>query len=212
MQKSNHKISLHFLHTVPKRSSSSASPLFESINETTIEAASKQISHDLANKGFQFEGGILDPMIEGALMLVPEKYQTLTASVSNVVICLANTYILESLSVVLGVAINPISGINTTALALASIKKNIKELQKEVDKLMHADYKTAFKKYDNALSFMTNPETHRYAFREFEKVKDLAERAYSQVNEFDKKILCKKLALFGHLMMLMYQKGSVALF
>ena len=75
MQKSNHNIFLHFLHTVPKRSSSSASPLFESINETTIEAASKQISHDLANKGFQFEGGILDPMIEGSLMLVPEKYQ-----------------------------------------------------------------------------------------------------------------------------------------
>ena len=32
--------------------------------------------------------------------------------------------------------------------------------------------------------------------------------SFSQVNDFDKKILCKKLALFGHLMMLMYQKDK----
>ena len=163
--------------------------------------------HD-SNTDFVLEGGIVEPFIEtSVLMLVPEKYQTVSASVANIVICLANTYILESLSIALGVAINPVGGLNTTAMALSMIKKKIQQLQKDVDKLMNADYRTAFLRYQKALTFMTNPETHKAAFKEYGKVVDLAERAYSQVKDFDKKILCKKLALFGQLMTLMYEKG-----
>ena len=122
-------------------------------------------------------------------MLVPERYQTVAASVSNIVICLANTYILESLAVALGVAFNPIGGVNTTAIALSMIKKKIKELQKSVDKLLHADYQTALNRYQIALTVMTNPEMHQDAFEEFKKVVDLADRAYTQVSNFDEKIL-----------------------
>ena len=168
------------------------------------------IDHDL-DSDFVFEGGMVEPFIEGSIiMLVPEKYQTVAASVGNIVICLANHYILESLSIALGIAINPIGGVNTTAIALAMIKKTLKELQKKVDILMHADFKTAFKRYQNALSFMSNPKLHKKAFKEYKEVVNLAERAYSQVNDFDQKILCKKLALFGHLMTFMYdnEKGK----
>ena len=162
--------------------------------------------HD-SNTDFVLEGGMVEPFVETSiLMLVPEKYQTVSASVGNIVICLANTYIIDSLSVALGVAINPIGGINTTTITLAMIKKKIQELQKDVDKLMHADYKTAFNRYQKALTFMTNPKMHKSAFKEYGKVVDLAERAYNQVKDFDKKILCKKLALFGQLMTLMYEK------
>ena len=141
-------------------------------------------------------------------MLVPEKYQTVAASASNIVICLANTYILESLSVALNVAFNPIGGVNTTAIALAMIKQKIKELQKSVNKLLHADYQTALNRYQVALTFMNNPEMHQQAFEGFNAVVNLAERAYTQVKDFAEKILCKKLSLSSRLMNFLYLKGK----
>ena len=206
------------------KSLAKASPGFFVVAEHGTEVLTEQIAPDQADapvgtqappggdamigqeSDFLIEGGIVEPFVETAIiMLVPERYQTVAASVSNIVICLANTYILESLAVALGVAFNPIGGVNTTAIALSMIKKRIKELQKSVDKLLHADYQTALNRYQIALTVMTNPEMHQDAFEEFKKVVDLADRAYTQVSNFDEKILCKKLSLSSRLMTFLYQ-------
>ena len=108
-------------------------------------------SHD---SDFTLEGGFLEPFIEGSIIqLVPEKYQSMTAAVCNIFISVANAYLIQSLGVLLGVAINPIGGVNTTAITLAMIKKNIKKVQQSIQKLMHKEFNTAYKRYQFALRF-----------------------------------------------------------
>ena len=89
------------------------------------------------------------------IALVPQEYQDLTASITNLGFSLANAYLLPSLSTAIGVTINPMSAIDMNALALAQIKNKLENMDKKLDKLLTSEMQLAIIKCDKGL-FLLN--------------------------------------------------------
>ena len=85
------------------------------------------------------------------IALVPQEYQDLTASITNLGFSLANAYLLPSLSTAIGVTINPMSAIDMNALALAQIKNKLENMDKKLDKLLTSEMQLAINKCDKGL-------------------------------------------------------------
>ena len=59
---------------------------------------------------------------------------------------------------------------NAQGIVMAQIKKEIKELSKKVDLLLHADMRAAKSMLKKAVQYLSTEETYPTAFREFKDV------------------------------------------
>ena len=101
-------------------------------------------------------GEVVSTLTENVIIaLVPQQYQDLTASITNLGFSLANAYLLPSLSTAIGVTINPMSAIDMNALALAQIKNKLENMDKKLDKLLTSEMQLAIIKCDKGL-FLLN--------------------------------------------------------
>ena len=101
-------------------------------------------------------GEVVSTLTENVIIaLVPQQYQDLTASITNLGFSLANAYLLPSLSTAIGVTINPMSAIDMNALALAQIKNKLENMDKKLDKLLTSEMQLAINKCDKGL-FLLN--------------------------------------------------------
>ena len=97
-------------------------------------------------------GEVVSTLTENVIIaLVPQQYQDLTASITNLGFSLANAYLLPSLSTAIGVTINPLSAIDMNALALAQIKNKLENIDKKLDTLLTSEMELAIIKCDKGL-------------------------------------------------------------
>merc|ERR1712038_933518 len=145
----------------------------------------------------------------GAQMLpVPREYQVET---SYVISYAAYRLLTDVFEVAAGTGFS----FNAMSLTLKQIQKQIEELAKKVDKLLMADMKTAEDRFLHGMNYIKREETFPWAFREFNEVLSLAEKAYPKVEAFEDKVFCKQLAIFTRVMISTYDpetKQFVALF
>ena len=120
---------------------------------TVFDAVSKQefTSGDKSGE-IEISGEILTALTESAVIaLVPQEYQEITASITNLGFSLANAYLLPSLSTAIGVTINPLSAIDMNALALAQIKNKLEKIDKKLDTLLTSEMELAIIKCEKGL-------------------------------------------------------------
>ena len=85
------------------------------------------------------------------IALVPQKYQDITASVTNLGFGLANAYLLPVISDAIGVAINPLKLIDMNSLALTQIKNKLESMDKKLDILLNTEMEVAIDYMDQGL-------------------------------------------------------------
>ena len=132
--------------------------------ENLLDIASNR-SFSLGEKFGEMEisGDIVTSLTEGRILaLVPEKYQGVTVSITNLGFSLANTYVLPSLSTAIGISINPISAIDMNALALAQIKNKLENMDKKLDTLLTTEMKVAISNMDDGLFNLEIIENEAY--------------------------------------------------
>ena len=120
---------------------------------TVFDAISKQ-DFTLGEKSGEIDlsGEIVSALAESAVIaLVPQEYQDLTASITNLGFSLANAYLLPSLSTAIGVTINPLSAIDMNAMALAQIKNKLEIINKKLDTLLTSEMELAIIKCEKGL-------------------------------------------------------------
>ena len=83
---------------------------------------------------------------------------------------------------------------------MAQINQEIKELSKKVDSLLDAKMKSAMSRLPKAIGYLESKVTHINAYKEFEDILNKVEEAYSTVQEFEKKVFCKRTAIFARFM------------
>ena len=93
-------------------------------------------------------------------------------------------------------------------LQMAQINQEIKELSKKVDSLLDAKMKSAMSRLPKAIGYLESKVTHINAYKEFEDILNKAEEAYSTVQEFEKKVFCKRTAIFARFMRDTYDKDQ----
>ena len=96
------------------------------------------------------------------IALVPQEYQDLTASITNLGFSLANAYLLPSLSTAMGITINPMSAIDMNALALAQIKNKLENMDKKLDTILTSEMKLAIIKCDKGLFQLNKLDKKNY--------------------------------------------------
>ena len=92
------------------------------------------------------------------IALVPQKYQKITASVTNLSFGLANAYLLPVISDAIGVAINPLKLIDMNSLALTQIKNKLESMDKKLDTLLNTEMEVAIDYMDRGLRNLTTIE------------------------------------------------------
>ena len=81
---------------------------------------------------------------------------------------------------------------NAQGIVMAQIKKEIKELSKKVDLLLHADMRAAKSMLKKAVQYLSTEETYPTAFREFKDVLNRVEGAFTTVQGFEHQVFCKQ--------------------
>merc|ERR1712062_378207 len=184
-----------------------------------IDAASKQNFTPGENSGkIDLSGEIVSAFTQSAIIaLVPQEYQDLTASITNLGFSLANAYLLPSLSTAMGITINPMSAIDMNALALAQIINKLGNMDKKLDTILTSEMKLAIIKCDKGLFQLNKLDKKNYgpdvnkraakeAIEEFRKMYDNSEMAYVKVSTFKEKVFCKSLSIFAYIMKTLYQE------
>ena len=92
------------------------------------------------------------------IALVPQKYQDITASVTNLGFGLANAYLLPVISDAIGVAINPLKLIDMNSLALTQIKNKLESMDKKLDTLLNTEMEVAIDYMDRGLGNLAKIE------------------------------------------------------
>ena len=92
------------------------------------------------------------------IALVPQKYQDITASLTNLSFGLANAYLLPVISDAIGVAINPLKLIDMNSLALTQIKNKLESMDKKLDTLLNTEMKVAIGYMDRGLGNLAKIE------------------------------------------------------
>ena len=137
--------------------------------------------------------GIVDAPI---LKLVPQEAQILTSYVANKALFWLVTDVLE---IAAGVSLKW----DPTSITLAQIKKQLVDLQKDMNVLLDADFQTAFKRLEYAAIALKH-ENYESVFSELEKVLDYSVRAFTQVKTFRKRVFCKKMTIYSMRMIQCY--------
>ena len=116
------------------------------------ESSILEVSSNQTSEKFEISGDVLSSLSRSTIVaLVPEQYQTGTATITNLGFSLANAYVLPSLSTAIGVTINPISAIDMNALALAQIKNKLENIDKKLNTLLTSEMQLAINKCDKGL-------------------------------------------------------------
>ena len=92
-------------------------------------------------------------------------------------------------------------------IVLAQIKNWLAVLQEDVDVLRHCDLDSASKCFEDAFVLLKGGKDHE-AFKEMEKVLDLAITAFDKVKKFQDKVECKELSIFCRMMTLSYDRDK----
>ena len=132
------------------------------------------------------------------IMMLPEKYQVVTSFVLNEVF-LSN--IVDCLEIGVGIA----TEWSTQSIALAQIKKNLKDLKRDVKTLLSSQQKSALKRFKDAMVFFEHND-HAKAQAEMEKVVDHAIQAFAQAKDFRDKVECKWLSCWGRVFTISYDE------
>ena len=132
------------------------------------------------------------------IMMLPEKYQVITSFVLNEVF-LSN--IVDCLEIGVGIA----TEWSTQSIALAQIKKNLKDLKRDVKTLLSSHQKSALKRFKDAMVFFEHND-HAKAHAEMEKVVDHAIQAFAQAKDFRDKVECKWLSCWGRVFTISYDQ------
>ena len=144
--------------------SSSTTTAKNTATTAVIDAVSKQNFTPGENSGkIDLSGEIVSAFTQSAIIaLVPQEYQDLTASITNLGFSLANAYLLPSLSTAIGVTINPMSAIDMNALALAQIKNKLENMDKKLDTILTSEMKLAIIKCDKGLFQLNKLDKKNY--------------------------------------------------
>ena len=144
--------------------------------------------------GFQ---GLSDCLLS---KVVPDNAITMTSYIANKALYHLMTDVLE---ITASVGLNW----NATAIVLAQIKQKLDQLLKNVSTLLEADYKAALE-WLKMVSNELEEEQYSTAFQKLQQVQKYSIRGYSQVNNFGKKVFCKKMAIYAERMIKTYRKEN----
>ena len=132
--------------------------------------------------------------------VAPDNAITMTSYITNKALYHLMTDVLE---ITAGVGLNW----NATAIVLAQIKQKLDQLLKNVSTLLEADYKAALE-WLKMVSNELEEEQYSTAFQKLQQVQKYSIRGYSQVNNFGKKVFCKKMAIYAERMIKTYRKEN----
>ena len=134
-------------------------------------------------------------------MMFPEPMQlAVSFTVTNVV--------WEVFKEVFSIAASQGAKFDTSALALAQIKKEINYLHRKVDKLLNNDFEAAGHRLEHAMNYMENTKKHPDAYEELKQVLNLATKAFYKLDKFRDKIFIQRIAVFSRLMTDCYDKET----
>ena len=117
---------------------------------------------------------------------------------------MANQVVLQGVADYLGVGVDMATQWSSTSIVLAQIKQRLEALQKDVDTLLHCELESANKRFKDVSVFLKRGK-NKDAFKEMEKVLDLAIVAFTKVKKFEDKVKCKWLSIFCRMMILSYE-------
>ena len=142
--------------TTAKNTATAAAAVIGAVSQQKFTPGEKSGEIDLC-------GEVVSTLTENVIIaLVPQQYQDLTASITNLGFSLANAYLLPSLSTAIGVTINPMSAIDMNALALAQIKNKLENMDKKLDTILTSEMKLAIIKCDKGLFQLNKLDKKNY--------------------------------------------------
>jgi len=152
------------------------------------------------------------------IALVPQKYQDITASLTNLGFGLANAYLIPVISDAIGVAINPLKLIDMNSLALTQIKNKLESMDKKLDTLLNTEMKVAIGYMDRGLKKLAKIEKANQAdvkakatdaaIEAFSHANMNAITGYKKVSTFKHKVLCKSVIIFSSIMKTLYDEST----
>ena len=133
---------------------------------------------------------------------VPEGAQAITSEI-------ANEALFWLVTDVLGIVAATSLKWDPTSIKMAQIKKKLEDLQKDMNVLLEADFKTAFYWMESASKALKN-ENYESAYSKLEKVLEYSINAYSKLENstFRKKLFCMKMIVYAKRMTLCYDKEN----
>ena len=114
----------------------------------------------------------------------------------------------EIFTTVFDVAASQGLNFNAQGIVMAQIKKEIKELSKKVDLLLHAEMKAAKSMLRKAVQYLSSEETYPTAFREFKDILNRVEIAFTTVQGFEHQVFCKQTEIFARFMIDTYDEDK----
>ena len=139
----------------------------------------------------------VDPVIK---KVAPEEIQGIASPV-------ANWALYHLIKDVLGISVHITLNCNPNGIVLSQIKNGIKDLQKDVNVLLEADYHAAL----NWISLVVdNLEEEQFpmAFDRFKEILSLTVRGYSQLKSWPKKAKCKEITIYALKMIATYKEAT----
>merc|ERR1712062_723741 len=152
------------------------------------------------------------------IALVPQKYQDITASLTNLSFGLANAYLLPVISDAIGVTINPMKLIDMNSLALTQIKNKLESMDKKLDTLLNTEMKVAIGYMDRGLGNLAKIEKANQAdvkgkatdaaIEAFSHANMNALTGYKRVSTLKHKVLCKSVIICSFIMKTLYDEST----
>ena len=134
-------------------------------------------------------------------MMFPKQLQVAASFTFSVVVY-------EIFTTVFDVAASQGLNFNAQGIVMAQIKKDIKELTKKVDLLLHAEMRTAKSMLRKAVQYLSTEETYPMAFQEFKDIKNRVEIAFNTVQGFEHQVFCKQTEIFSRFMIDTYDEDK----
>ena len=152
---------------------------------------------------FGNEGGIDDISEFGDIvaMMFPKQLQVAASFTFSFVVY-------EIFTTVFDVAASQGLNFNAQGIVMAQIKKEIKELSKKVDLLLHADMRAGKSMLRKAVQYLSSKETYPTAIQEFKNILILVERAFTTVQGFEHQVFCKQTEIFARFMIDTYDEEN----
>ena len=114
----------------------------------------------------------------------------------------------EIFTTVFDVAASQGLNFNAQGIVMAQIKKEIKELSKKVDLLLHAEMKAAKSMLRKAVQYLSSEETYPNALQEFRDILNRVEIAFTTVQGFEHQVFCKQTEIFARFMIDTYDEDK----
>ena len=133
---------------------------------------------------------------------VPEEAQVISSRIANEALFWLVTDVLGIIAAT-GLKWDP------TSITLAQIKNKLDKLQKDMNILLEADFKTAFYWLESTSKALKNA-SYESAYAKLEKVLEYSINAYSKLENstFRKKVFCMKMIVYSKRMTLCYDKEN----